>query len=68
LPAPPPHALTLTDAAAVVLSADRLATRASAVRRTNAWARYVRAMDPGDLVLAEQATYDPTQPALAVPR
>jgi hypothetical protein len=33
-----------------------------------AWARRVVAMDPPDLVLAEQATYDPTQPAIAVPR
>ena len=33
-----------------------------------AWAQYVRAMDPGDLVLAEQATYGRTQPAIAVPQ
>jgi hypothetical protein len=26
------------------------------------------AMDPRDLVLAEQATYTPTQPAVAVPQ
>jgi DNA-directed RNA polymerase specialized sigma24 family protein len=35
--------------------------------RTHAWARRVVAMDPEDVVLAEQMTYDPTQPALAVP-
>ena len=28
---------------------------------------YVVAMDPRDLVLAEQATYDPTSLAIAVP-
>ena len=33
-----------------------------------AWARYVVALDPRDLVLAEQATFTPTQPALAVPQ
>jgi hypothetical protein len=34
---------------------------------THAWVRHVVAMDPPTLVLAEQAMYDPTQPALAVP-
>jgi len=32
-----------------------------------AWERTTVAMDPDVLVVAEQAMYDPTQPALAVP-
>jgi hypothetical protein len=35
--------------------------------RTHAWTRYVVAMDPEVLVLAEQMTYDPTQRVVAVP-
>ena len=35
--------------------------------RTHAWARHVVAMDPEVLALAEQMTYGPTQPAVAVP-
>jgi hypothetical protein len=35
--------------------------------RRSAWARHVVALDPETLVLAEQATYDPTSPAIAVP-
>jgi DNA-directed RNA polymerase specialized sigma24 family protein len=45
-----------------------LATRHTAMRRhLYAWARLTVAMDPGTLVLAEQAMYKPHQPALAVP-
>ena len=36
-------------------------------RRRHAWTKYTVAMDPEDLVLAEQATYDPTGAAIAVP-
>jgi hypothetical protein len=35
--------------------------------RRSAWRRRVVAMDPEDLVLAEQAMYDPTHPAESVP-
>jgi DNA-directed RNA polymerase specialized sigma24 family protein len=46
-----------------------LATRHTAIRRhLYAWAKRVVAMDPQDLRLAEQAMYQPSQPAMAVPR
>jgi hypothetical protein len=55
-PAPPGPALLL-----------HVVTRAALRVHRYAWARYVVAMDPPTLVLAEQATYDPTSPAIAVP-